>query len=182
MNKHNMTKTEKAYKRFDIISKIVLNGILALSGFFGVLFLFAKTEDAKALFGMLMSVGILPIFFIAPKIGKKRERYIALLYNEKNAVVRIGIFKEIYDAYLNDGFEFNLVYDKLLFQEYYSNTIDIGFVKYGHVFLIAIDENIISIIADKETDCPIEKEIPLTDIETMDVLYKTINDYIKEFA
>ena len=52
--------------------------------------------------------------------------------------------------------------------------------KNKHEVLIEIDENAISIIVDEETDQPIETEIPMASIETMEQLYMTINNYIDE--
>ena len=44
--------------------------------------------------------------------------------------------------------------------------------------MIEIDENFISIIVDEETDIPIEKEIPLSSIASIEQLYTTINEFI----
>ena len=100
------------------------------------------------------------------------------LRGERESVVRVGIFKEIYDEYKHDGFEFNLAFDKLLFSEYYNNTIDISLKKNNHELAIVIDESTISFILDEETDFPIEQETPLTNFETIDQVYAFINNFI----
>ena len=100
------------------------------------------------------------------------------LRGERESVVRVGIFKEIYDEYKHDGFEFNLAFDKLLFSEYYNNTIDISLKKNNHELAIVIDESTISFILDEETDFPIEQKTSLTNFERIDQVYAFINDFI----
>lgn len=180
MKKVKLTKTESDYKRFDIASKLLLCGILAFAAFWGVLFILANTDETKALFGLFMAFVTVTIFIIAPKIAKRRSHYLELLHDERNTIVRSGIFKEVYDAYKYDGFEFNLTYDKLLYQEYCNNTIDIGVKKNGHEFLIEIDEQKISIIVDEKMESPLEKTFSLSEIESIKLLYETINAYIAE--
>ena len=178
MKKQNMTIFERQYKRFDLFSKIALFAILGFTFVFGLFFFFAKSDELKALFGLLMSLCTLSTFFVAPKFAKKRTIYLQQLRKEKDSIVRTGLFAEIYDAYRYDGFEFNLTYEKLNFVEYHNNSIDIGLQKNTHEFLIEIDEKFISIIIDEETDTPIEKEIPLSSIATIEQLYMTINEFI----
>ncbi len=173
-----MTNSERQYKRFDLFSKIALYAILGFIFVFGIFFVFAKSDELKALFGLLMSLSMLSIFFVAPKIAKKRTIYLQQLLEERDSIVRTGLFAEIYDAYRYDGFEFNLIYEKLDFVEYHNNNINIGLQKNKHEFLIEIDEKFISIIIDEETDSPIEEEIPLSNIATIEQLYMTINEFI----
>ncbi len=92
------------------------------------------------------------------------------------------LFAEVYTAYRQDGFEFNLVFDKLINMEYYNDTVDIGLEKNGHEFLIETDEKSFSIIVDEETDKAVEAEIPLTDMSTMDELYQRVNAFIEEHS
>ena len=178
MKKQNMTNLERQYKRFDLFSKIVLYSIIGLIFVFGIFFTFAKSDGLRALFGMLLSLSTLPIFFVAPKFAKKRTLYLQQLLEERDSILRTGLFAEIYDAYIHDGFEFNLTYDKLCFVEYHNNSIDIVLQMNKHEFLIEIDEEQISMIMDEETDCPMEEEIPLSGIATIEQLYLTVNEFI----
>lgn len=182
MKKQIMTEVEDQYRRFDIISKIVLYVMLGFTMVFGVLFVFTKSDELKALFGLCMALGTGTIIFTAPQIAKKRTSYLQQLCDERNAIVRTGLFEEVYDAHRHDGFEFNLVYDKLLFEEYHNNAIDISVQKNNHEFLIEIDEKSISIIVDEETYHPFEVEVPLSDIATMEQLYLTINEFINKHS
>ena len=178
MKKQSRTNLERQNKRFDSFSKIALFAMLRFTFVFSIFFVFAKADELKVLFGLLMSLSAVTIFFVAPRIAKKRTIYLQQLCEERGSIVRTGLFAEIYDAYRYDEFEFNLTYEKLNFVEYHNNSIDIGLRKNKHEFLIEIDQNFISIIIDEETDSPIEKEIPLSSIATKEQLYTTINEFI----
>lgn len=178
MKKQNMTDLERQYNRFDLFGKIALFAIWGFTFVFGLFFVFTKSDERKALFGFVMSLGALSIFFVAPKFAKKRTTYLQQLCEERNSIIRTGLFAEIYNAYRYDGFEFHLTYEKLDFLEYHNNSIDIGLQNNKHEFLIEIDENFISIIVDEETENPIEKEIPLSSIATIEQLNTTINNFI----
>ncbi len=182
MKKPELTKIETKYKRFDIASKIAACFFVILTIVFCVLLIIAKSDEIMVLFALFMVLDTVTIIIFAAKINKKRNEYLQLLQEERKAIVRTGLFKEIYDAHRHDGFAFNLIYDKLLFEEYYNNTIDIGMQKNKHEVLIEIDENAISIIVDEETDYPIETEIPLAGIETIEQLYLIINNFINEHS
>jgi len=66
VKKQNMTNPERQYNRFDLFSKIALFAILGFTFVFGFLFVFAKSDELKALFGLLMSLSTVSIFFVAP--------------------------------------------------------------------------------------------------------------------
>ena len=182
MKKRKMTKIEFQYRRFNILSNMILYAVLGSMVISGVLFVLAKSDECKALFGLFMSLGTATIIFTAPQIAKKRTSYLQQLSDERNKITRTGLFEEVYEAYRHDGFEFNLIYDKRLFCEYHGNAIDIGVRKNNHEFLIAIDEKSISIVVDEETDHPLEIEIPLSDIATIEHLYLTINECINKHS
>ncbi len=138
-----------------------------------------NSDDFKALFGFILSALIVIIIFTSAKIANKQNNYLTLLSEERNTIVRTGLFKQIYDEYLQDGFEFNLSFDKLLFQEYYNNALDIGIMKNHHEFLIEIDEQQMTIIVDEETETSLSAEFILSDISTIDEFYSIINEFIK---
>ncbi|MBQ4101696.1 MAG: hypothetical protein IJC85_02280 [Oscillospiraceae bacterium] len=180
MKRPEQTKTEMEYKRFDKISKIVFYPLSILTIASIILFVLVKSDELKLLFSLFLLFDTIAIILVASKINNKRNAFLQLLKEEREGIVRTGLFEEIYNAYKYDGFEFNLIYDKLLFEEYYNNIIEIGVQKDDHEFFIMIDEKAISIIVDEETDCPIEKEIPLSNIATMEQVYSVINDVLSQ--
>ena len=105
-----------------------------------------------------------------------------ILANERACVVRRGILNDIYEAYCHDGFESNLIYDKMLHEEYYNNAIDMVLQKNQHEFLIEIDGRTMSIIVDEETNHPIAKEWRLADISSMQQVYQTINTFLEKYS
>ncbi len=176
--KHNKSKLEPRYKRFDRLVKIFLYSLLILALLYRLSFAFASSNKITKLFGYIIIVIIVLIIVSCFLIVKQRRKFLVQLCEERESIVREGIFKEIYEAYNHDGFEFNLKFDKLLNEEYYNNSIDISIKKNNHEFDILIDENGIYIIADEETDCPAETEAPLDTFETMERVYAFINDFI----
>ena len=179
MKKPELTKTENEYNCFDKRSKVIIYSMLILAFLFVIPLIFANDDGVKILFGLLLVADAAAIIIICPQIAKKRSTYLQMLCDERNTIIRTGVFKEIYEEYRHDGFEFNLCFDKLLFEEYHNNTIDIGFIKNSHKFLIEISEKSISIIVDEETDRPIETEILLSDVDSIEKVYSAINTYIK---
>ena len=180
MKKTIFSKTERKYKLFNIVSKIVLYFILALTLILALSLLFAKTDIAWLVICCLLVLDIIIIIIVCSKLSNKRNEYLQLLQKENDSIVREGVFKDVYDAYKHDGFEINLTYDKLLFQEYHNNTIDIGIMKNGHEFFVVIDENAISIISDEETDKPKEVDVLLSQFETIEQIYLEINTFIDQ--
>ncbi|MBE6718396.1 MAG: hypothetical protein E7574_03975 [Ruminococcaceae bacterium] len=176
--KKTKTEIEVRFQRFDCWSKLLMYSMLLISLVCAIFFLLVNSDGMKVLFGCILFAITFAIIFIAPQIAKKRTIYMQQIRDERESVDRVGIFKEIYDEYKHDGFEFNLTFDKLLFSEYYNNTIDISLKKNNHELAIEIDESTISFILDEETDFPIEQESPLTNFETMDLVYAFINDFI----
>lgn len=182
VKKTGWTKTEAEYKRLERVSKIWLFFVLLLIIACVVLLVAAKIDECKLLLGVLLLIEIVFIVWISSYIVKKRNKYLKLIIEERNAIVRTGIFKEIYEEYRHNGFEFNLVYDKLLHEEFYNNSIDIALRKNHHEFLIEIDERVISIMVDEETDSSIEMELQLADFSTMEQVYLVINEFINMHA
>lgn len=182
VKKREMTKIECQHRRFDILSKIVIFVMSGLMVAFCVLFLFANSGEFQILFGLLLILGTATIIFVAPQIVQKRESYLQQLCDERNEITRTGLFKDVYEAYKHDEFEFNLFYDKLLYEEYHNNIIDIGVLKNNHEFLIEIDEKVITITVDEETDHTTEEQIPLSGISTMEYLYLIINEIISRHS
>ncbi len=176
--KHNKSKLEPRYKRFDRLVKIFLYSLPILALLCRFIFAFASYNKIAKLFGYIIIVIMALIIICCFLIVKQRRKYLVQFCEERESIVREGIFKEIFDAYKHDGFEFNLKFDKLLNEEYYNNSIDISLKKNNHEFDILIDEDGIYIIADEETDSPTETEAPLDTFKTMEQVYAFLNDFI----
>lgn len=178
MNSQNYTDLEQKYRRFDKGSKVFLYGLLAVAVVFCGMVLLADDGVFQLLAGFGLVVCAVVMIIATQKILKKRECFMQQLHQERNGVSRSGLFAEIYEAYNHDGFEFGLVYDRLLHMQYHNGSIDMGIVKNGHEFLIDIDETEVSILADEETQNPKAARFPLESIESLQALYETLNDFI----
>lgn len=178
MKKIKRTKTEAAYKQFEKRSRICLFSLLSIIIASVVWLVIAQNAVSEIEFIGLILLETILIILVSSAVTKKRNKYLQLIIEERNSIVRTGLFKEIYEEYLHDGFEFNISYDKLLHEEYCNNSFDIGVQRNKHEFLIEIDENAMSIIVDEETNNPIEIEYPLSKFSTTEQLYSAINDFI----
>ena len=108
MKKPELTKTENEYNCFDKISKVIIYSMLILAFLFVIPLIFAKDDGVKILFGLLLVADTAAIIIICSLIAKKRSTYLQMLFDERNAIIRTGVFKEIYEECRHDGFEFNL--------------------------------------------------------------------------
>lgn len=178
MKKLQRSEIEHKYRRFDIVCKVIAYSFLVFTVVFGMFFVLARTDEFKVLFGCFLSLNTALIIIVCSKLANIRTKYLQTMREEREVIIRTGIFKDAYEAYKRDGFEFNLTFDKLLFEEYCNNTIDLGLIKNGHEFLITIDEDAISIVVDEETDSPIETESALSSVVTLEQLYLIINSFI----
>ena len=176
------TKLERNFRRFDIISKILICFLAAITVILCILLIVSLDDERMLVVAFLIIADIAILIIVAPKLGNKRNAYLELLTKERGSVVRKGLFKEIYEAYQHDGFEMNLICDRWNHIDYYNNTIDISLQYRNHEIQIEIDENGIAVMFDEESDHPVEKEIPLESMETMEELYLTLNQLIKENA
>ncbi len=178
MKKTDHAKTESAYMRFEKRSKIWAFSMVALIAASVVPYVISKSDGAKLLLIILIVLEIVLIVLVSSYIVKKRNLYLQLLTIERNAIIRTGVFKEIYDEYLHDGFEFNIAFDKLQHIEYHNNSIDILLQRNGHEFSIVIDESIMLIIIDEETDHPVKAEYQLSSFSSIEQIYCALNEFI----
>ncbi len=179
MRKNKLTKIELDYKWFEKKVNIQIYIFIALTVIFGVTILLTDNKIFLLIAAILLAFIWVSELFICVSVNKKRNKYLELLKRERDSIKRTGIFSEIYEEYWHDGFEFNLIYDKLVYCEYYNNSIDIALLKNKHEILIEIDNSSISIIVDEETDNPKEMKTSLLDVSSIEQVYCAINDFIK---
>ena len=178
MKDTKQTKLESEYQRCDKKSKILMYVLFALTIILSVFLIAIHSDDLRLMFITLIIMNTVFIVIAASKINNKRNEYLQLLNNERDLIVRQGLFKKIYDAYKYDGFEMNLTYDRLHHMDYYNNSIDIFFRYKMHEIEIEMDANGAYVVIDEETDNPIEKAISYDDIESIEDLYVTINHFV----
>jgi len=180
MKKTERSKTETEYKLFKLFIKIFIFIVVLATVVLCVFMLSAKSGELQLLSGLLIMVVVAAIIFVVPRIEKKLKSYLLTHQKDKNAYT--GLFKEIYQAYRSNEFAGNLFFDKYQFAEYCNDFIDVSIIKGGHEINIEIDEYSVYLIADEESDQPVETEVKLADIASMDQFYSVINDFIREHS
>lgn len=175
-----LSEAERKYKRFHRWSKILVWPLVLPVPVLAYLLIFTK-DNAVFLISAFLLIGWTAVMIIVCSlIGKTRTVLAEKLWEERNAVKRTGIFKELYEEFRHDGFEFHIHSDKYLYDDCHRNVIECAFLKNGHEFSFMIDENTVSILADEETNHPIELEKPLSEIKTISCFYELVNGFVSE--
>lgn len=177
-----LSETERQYKDFDKWSKIVIGPLALPVPVLSCLLIFAKDDVIEVCSALLLMIWTAVIIISCVLIGKKRTTLEEKLWEERNAVKRVGILKELYEEFHHDGFEFKISSDKFLFDDCHRNAMECAFLKHGHEFAMMIDENAVSILVDEETSHPAEQEIPLSEIASVDAFYHMINHFVSEYS
>ena len=92
--------------------------------------------------------------------------------------VHSGLFGELWDEFEYNQFE-GSIDGKVVFAETYNNTIDLVIVRCKREFLITIDKDTLSMIADEETDFPVEKEFSLSEMTDVGQVFAAIREFIE---
>lgn len=177
-----LSETERKYKCFDKWSKVFAWPLVIPVPILSCFLIFTK-DDTVFLISALLLIGWTAVIIAACSlIAKKRTALEKTLWEERNTVKRTGIFKELYEEFRHDGFEFHICSDKFLFDDCHRSVIECAFLKNRHEFSLLIDENAVSILVDEETDHPAEQEIPLSKIASVDAFYQMINQFVSEYS
>lgn len=182
--KRTLTPREKLNKldKFSIFYSVI-GGVAAVGLCIGLVA--ADRADKGGLELILVGLLFAYIAFIivsAQWIVKKRDQYEAEIAEASRRIVRRGLWREIWEDYRHDGFEFCIRFDKLIYAEKNENSIDFSFSHGGHEFNLLVDEDALSIIADDETDHPKEIEKPLSSIPSLDDFYGLINSFAENIC
>ncbi len=182
MNKNKQTEAQRKYKKFNKASKnitacILLIGFIALTGF-----LVSIKYIENNLIPVLVSAGLLVLWFIAlcavaSKLNSKR----LVLYNAaygKEDVIHTGLFGEIWEEFEWNQFE-GLTDGKVVFAETHNNTIELEIIRRKHEFNVTIDKDAIYMVMDDETETPLEKEIPLSELSEVGQAFTAIREFVE---
>ena len=179
---HSLTAKEKL-KRLNKLAIVfsVLDIVIALWAVIGIVI--ASVSDNGGLILLYLGLAIIAIVYsvvFASVVTRKRSLYTKELQESSARIVRSGIWSEIWDSFKHDGFESCIRYDRLLYEETDENSIEYSFFASKHEFILSVDEKIVSIIADEESEHPIEAEISLGSFSATDNFYEYINSFIEK--
>lgn len=183
MRKREFTPAQKEYRSFDvrrgyIVGSMVVFLVSTLICFGVSLSIVDENPKPLLLFTGVLIVLTLIIIFICRYLARKGDQLYVAAYGNDTDVIRTGLFGEIWQEFEWNQFE-GLTDGKVVFAETHNNTIDLQILRKEHEFDICIDCEAIYMICDEETDSPIEKEIPLSDLTDVGEVFLAIREFIE---
>lgn len=183
MNKSKQTESKIKYKKFNKASKIITTFILLIGLIALTSFLFSIIYIESNLIPVLVSVGLLVLWFVAlcavaSKLNSKRIVLYEAAYGKEKGVTNTGLFGEIWEEFEWNQFE-GLTDGKVVFAETHNNTIELEIIRHKHEFNITIDKDALYMVMDDETDAPVEKEIPLSDMTEIGQVFTVIREFVE---
>lgn len=184
MRKRELTQAQKEYRRFDvrrgIIIKTLVVFLVAILVCFVTAFRNVDKDPAPLLFclGILIIYTIITIFVCLHLVRKHGQLYVAAYGNDTD-VIRNGLFGELWQEFEWNQYE-GLTDGKVVFAVTHNNTIDLQIIRNKHEFCIEVTCEAIYMICDEETDTPIEKEVPLSELKDVEDFFLTVRDFIEK--
>lgn len=183
MGKKNLTDAEKAYQRFDrtriIICSVLVALFLIVLVFFVIGMRFLDTNAIPIMIASsLLILWVIIVCIVAPKLNAKGLTLYEAAYGKDDEAIRTGLFDEIWKAFEWNRFE-GMTAGKVVFAEAHNNTIEMEIRHRHHEFDITIDKDAIYMVMDDETDAPVEKEVPLSDIHNIQHLYGIVREFVE---
>ena len=184
MRKRELTPAQKEYRRFDtrrgIIIKTLIVFLIAILVCFIAAFRLVDENPTPLLLllGILIAYTIITIFICKHLSHKHSQLYVAAYGNDTD-IIRNGLFGEIWQEFEWNQYE-GLTDGKVVFAVTHNNTIDLQIIRNKHEFCIEVTCEAIYMICDEETDTPIEKEVPLSELKDVGDFFLTIRDFIEK--
>ena len=184
MRKRDLTPAQKEYRHFDvrrgIIIKTLIVFLVAILICFIAAFRNADKDPAPLLFclGILIIYTMITIFVCLYLARKHRQLYVAAYGNDTD-IIRNGLFGELWQEFEWNQYE-GLTDGNVIFAETHNNTIDLQIIRNQHEFCIEVNCESIYMICDEETDTPIEKEVPLSELKDVGDFFLIVRDFIEK--
>ena len=183
MSKKNLTDAQKAYRRFDNARIIICYVLVA---FFLVALIFfvigMRNLETNAILLLIASslliLWVIVVCVVAPKLNTRRLILYEAAYGKENETMRTGLFDEIWKEFEWNRFE-GMTAGKVVFAEAHNNIIEMEIRHRHHEFDITIDNDAIYMVMDDETDVPVEKEVPLSDVKNIQHLYVIVREFVE---
>lgn len=184
MRNKELTPEQKEYKRFDKHRGIIIKTLVVFLVAILICFIAAFRNVDKDPAPLLYCLGILIVYtvttiFICLHLARKGEQLYVAAYGNDTYVIRTGLFGEIWDEFEWNQYE-GLSDGKVVFAETHNNTIDLQIIRNKHEFCIEVNCECIYMICDEETDTPVEKEVPLSELKDVGDFFLTVRDFVEE--
>lgn len=183
MRNKELTPAQKEYRRFDTRRGIIIKTLIVFLVAILVCLIAAFRNVDKDPAPLLYCLGILIVYtvttiFIYLHLARKHWQLYVAAYGNDTDIIHTGLFGEIWDEFEDNQFE-GLADGKVLFAETHNNTIDMQIIRKKHEFSICIDCEAVYMICDEETDTPIEKEVPLSELKDVGDFILTVRNFIE---
>lgn len=183
MHHREPTEEQRKYKAFDRQQQIAIKIIITFLVSILVCFVAAlrRVDEGPTLLllfsGILVAYSIITIFVCRYFARKHSELYTAAYGNDSD-IIDTGLFGEIWQEFEWNQFE-GLTDGKVVFSETHNNTIEIEIIRHEHEFNIEIDKDGVYMVMDEETDIPVEKEIPLVEMNEVGQVFTAIREFVE---
>lgn len=183
MRKRELTQAQKEYRRFDVrrgvIIKTLVVFLIAILVCFIAAFRNVDQDPTPLLFclGTLIVYTVITIFICLHLARNHGQLYIAAYGNDTD-IIHNGLFGELWQEFEWNQYE-GLTDGKVVFAQTHNNTIDLQIICHKHEFSVEITSDGLYLICDEETDAPIEKEIPLSDLTDVGEVFLAIREFIE---
>lgn len=183
MKRSELTEAQKKYMEFDRRRRISVRLQLVCFSVVLLFFLSALCADAinpnlLLIYSCLLTIWAAAVFFLCRHFARRHKELYAAAHAGETDVARTGLFGEIWDEFEWNRFE-GLTDGKVLSAEAFGNIIELEIIRHGHEFNIVIDENAVCMLMDDETDDPVEKNIPLSELAGLEQFYAAVREFIE---
>ena len=183
MSKVRQTAQQQKYRAFDRKSKMISTLILAvgLIVLIGVFIWFGYAEESITPF--LISLGFLAVWFvvlciIVSRLNSQRIKLCEAAYGKEEDPVCSGLFGELWEEYEWNQFE-GLIDGRITFSEAHNGIIELEITRHKHDFHITVDQDAVYMVMDEETDTPLEKVIPLSELMELGQVFSDIQGFVE---
>ena len=184
MRKRELTPAQKEYRRFDTRRGIIIKTLIVFLVSILICFIAAFRNVDKDPAPLLFCLSTLIIYTIITilvclYLARKHGQLYVAAYGNDTDVIRNGLFGEIWQEFEWNQYE-GLTGGKVVFAETHNNTIDLQIIRDKHEFCIEVNYESVYMICDEETDTPIEKEVPLSELKDVEDFFLTVRDFIEK--
>lgn len=183
--KEEITRAQERYQAFDRRRKITLSILLISFAalLVNLLRLLYSSDDGKSI---LAALAIILIYtgadiIVCSRVANMDRKLRQELYEASHPIYRDTVFGRFYTEFETFPGQNQWLGDaKVVEEEACYGYVDMVIERNDHEFLINVDKDGIYMIADEETNEPVEKNIPMAEFTDYVQIYETIKAFVEE--
>lgn len=185
--KKESAEATKRYEAFERQRKL-LAVLMLLTCFILFIYLiysiFFTDDGIHQLFASLwFFVYILGIAMPSVGIAKRDKKLRSAAFGDSPGIDRDAVFGRFYTEFETFPGQIHWLSDaKVVEEEVCCGYVDLVIERNGHEFLVNVDKDTLSLIADEETNQPTEKYIPLADFSDHREIFEAIRNFVMEYS